>query len=131
MKRNERPAIGTKMYSVHEHPYYIPAETAPVIEYCVCEAEVQGFFEGGYVEICLRGEIPDKGMVPYRYRLKDVGEKVFYTPREAAELAQRMTEKYERTWIWMGDPPMRRPWAHLFSPHLPASQSGHTESLPN
>lgn len=114
MKRNERPAIGTKMYSVHEHLYYDKSiRTSPLTEYCVCEAEVRGFFEGGYVEICLTGKIPDRGMVPYRYRLKDVGEKVFYTPREAAELAQRMTEKHERTWGWMGDPPMRRPWAYL------------------
>lgn len=51
--------------------------------------------------------------MPYRYRLKDVGEKVFYTPREAAVLAKQMTEKYERTWAWMNDPPMRRTWAHL------------------
>ncbi len=113
MKRGERPAIGTKMYSVHEHLYYTSGRTAPVMEYCVCEAEVRGFFEGGYVEICLTGKIPDKGMVPYRYPLKDVGKQVFYTPREAAELAKKMTEKYEQTWAWMNDPPMRRPWANL------------------
>lgn len=122
MKRNERPAVGTKMYSVHEHLCYIPGRAAPVVEYCVCEAEVRDFFEGSYVEICLTGKIPDKGMVPYRYRLKDVGEKVFYTPREAAELAQRMTEKYERTWGWMGDPPMRRPWAYLLKEGMPWQQ---------
>lgn len=113
MKRKERPAIGTKMYSVHEHLYHVSGRAGPLTEYCVCEAEVRGFFEGGYVEICLTGKIPDRGMVPYRYPLKTIGEQVFYTPCEAAELAKQMTEKYERTWGWTGDPPMRRPWAYL------------------
>ncbi len=115
MKRNERPAFGTKMYSVHEHLYYIPGRAGPVSEYCVCEAEVQGFFQGGYVEICLLGKLPGRGMTPYRYPLKDVGKQVFYTPREAAELAKRMTEKYERDWGWTGDPPIRRSWTHLLN----------------
>lgn len=113
MKRERRPEIGTTMYSVHEHLYYVPGRAAPVTEYCVCGAEVRGFFEGGYVEICLTGKIPDRGMVPYRYPLKDVGMRVFYTPREAAVLAKQMTEQYERTWAWTKDPPMRRPWEHL------------------
>lgn len=109
-KREERPAIGTKMYAVNEHLYYIPGKTAPVLEYCICEAEVLGFYQGGYVEICLIGKFPGRGMVPYYYPLKDVGARVFYTPREAAMLAKQMTEKYERTLGWMGDPPMRRTW---------------------
>lgn len=113
MKREKRPEIGATMYSVQEHLYYIPDRASPVREYCVCEAEVRGFFVGGYVEICLTGKIPGKGIVPYRYPLKDVGKQVFYTPHEAAVLAKQMTEKYERTWGWMRDPPMRRTWAHL------------------
>lgn len=102
------------MYSVHEHLYFIPDCTAPVMEYCVCEAEVRGFFQGNDIEICLVGELPNnRGMTPYDYPLKDVGERIFYTPREAAELAKKKTEQYERKWAWMNDPPMRRPWAHL------------------
>lgn len=112
-KRKERPAVGTKMYVVNEHRYYIPNRAAPVLEYCVCEGEVQGFFEGRWVDICLRGEIPGKGMVPQYYPLKTIGEKIFYTPREAAELAKRMTEECESSCLWGDDPPMRRPWAHL------------------
>ena len=107
MKRKDWPKVGTKMYSVHEHLYHVPGRAAPVMEYCVCEAEVTGFFEGGFVEICLVGKMP------YRYPLKDLGSRVFYMPYEAAVLAKQMTEKYEQTWAWMKDPPMRRPWAHL------------------
>ena len=113
MKREKRPEIGTTMYSVHEHLYYIPGHAAPVMEYCICEAKVQGYFQGGYVEICLLGKLPDRGMTPYRYPLKDVGTRVFYTPREAAELAKQLTEKHEKTWGWTGDPPMRRNWEYL------------------
>ena len=113
MKRKERPAIGTKMYFIYEHFYKTPGRAGPLTEYCVCEAEVTGFFEGSWVDICLKGTLPDRGMTPHYYPLKDIGEQIFYTPREAAELAKRMTEKYERTWGWTGDPPMRRPWAHL------------------
>lgn len=109
-RREGRPAVGTKMYSVSEHLYYISGKTVPVMEYCVCEAEVQGFYQGGYVEICLVGKLPGRGMTPYRYPLKDVGARVFYAPREAAMLAKQMTEKYEQTWGWTGDPPMRRTW---------------------
>jgi len=112
-KHEKRPEIGTTMYSVNEHLYHIPGRTAPVMEYCVTEATVQGYFKGGYIEICLLGKLPGRGMTPYRYPLKDVGVRVFYTPREAAELAKQMTEKYERTWSWTGDPPVRRTWVHL------------------
>lgn len=112
-KRVERLAVGTKMYAVNEHLYYIPGNPAPVKEYCVCEAEVRGFYQGGYVDICLFGKHPGCGIVPYYYPLKDVGTKVFYTPQEAAVLAKQLTEKYEQTWGWTGDPPMRRTWEHL------------------
>lgn len=103
------------MYSVHEHRYYIDGKAAPVLEYCVCEGEVTGFFQGGFTEICLRGYSPKGFMTPYRYRLSDVGTKIFYTAKEAAELAAKMTDEYERTWGWLGEPdiPMRRSWKYL------------------
>lgn len=110
MKYKDRPKIGTKMYSVHEHLYYIPGRTAPAMEYCVCEAEVQGYFVSGYTEICLAGLSPAGFMTPYFYKISEIGQKVFYTAQEAALLAQQMAEKYEQACGWMGDPPMRRPW---------------------
>lgn len=110
MKHKDRPKIGTNMYSVHEHLYCIPGRTAPVREYCVCEAEVQGYITGGYAEIRLVGPNPRGFTTSYFYRISEIGKKVFYTAQEAALLAQQMTEKYERTWERMGDPPMRRSW---------------------
>lgn len=48
-------------------------------------------------------------------KLDDIGKKLFYTAAEAAALAKSMTEKYERTWGWIGAPeiPMARPWEKL------------------
>lgn len=103
------------MYFVQEHLYYIEGKAGPILEYCVCEAEVTGFFQGGFTEICLKGYSPKGYMTPYRYKLSDIGKKVFYTPKEAAELAKRMTDVYEHTWGWLGEPdiPMRRTWEPL------------------
>lgn len=103
------------MYSVHDHLYYIKEKAAPILEYCVCEGEVTGFFQGGFTEICLRGRSPKGFWTPYRYKLSDVGTKIFYTAKEAAELARKMTDTYERTWGWLGEPdiPMRRSWDNL------------------
>lgn len=108
--RTKRPEIGTVLWSVHEHLYYTLESAAPVKEYCVCSAKVVGYFEGGYVEICLRGKSPDGYITPYRYKLADLGKCVFFTAREAAEAAQRMTDRHEKTWSKFGDPPMRRTW---------------------
>lgn len=107
-----RPAIGAKMYFVKEHLYYIPNHSAPTKEYCVCEAEVTGFYTGGYTEVVLSGKDPDGYKTPYYYKLSEVGKSVFYTPREAAILAQQQTQEFEKTWGWFGTPdiPMRRTW---------------------
>ena len=110
MKRKNWPAVGTKMYFVVEHRYYIPDHAAPMMEYCVCEGEVTGYFTLGYTEMHLVGSNPDGFTAPSHYKVKEIGEKVFFTPREAALLAKHMTKKYEQAWGWMGNPPMRRPW---------------------
>lgn len=110
----KRPEIGTKMFTVWEHLYYAPGVAGPLKEYVVCEGEVTGFFEGSWVDIDLKGKDPDGFMTPYRRRLKDIGTDVFYTAKEAAELARRTTEDFERSWAWIGPPeiPMRRLWTH-------------------
>lgn len=109
---SKRPDIGTKMYAVHEHLYYISDFAGPLLEYCVMEAEVTGFFEGGYVEVRLQGKSPDGFMAPYSYKLSEVENRVFYTAEEAAQLAKKMTERYEKSCGWLGPPqiPLRRPW---------------------
>lgn len=112
-KRVKLPEIGTKMYSVQEHMYYVPGRAAPVLEYCVCEVTVRGFFTGGYTEVQLIGPNPKGHQTPYQYKISDIGKRIFYTPQEAALLAKAETEKYERIWGWTKDPPMRRTWEHL------------------
>lgn len=105
-----RPAIGTTLWSVHEHLYYIPEKAAPVTEYCVCESKVRNYIEGNFTQICSVGKDPDGYGALHYFKLSDLGKNVFFNPKEAAELAKRVTEKYEQTWGWMGDPPLRRTW---------------------
>lgn len=108
--KSKRPEIGTVLWSVHEHLYYIPDHAGPVKEYCVCSSVVKGYYEGGYVEIVTSGKSPDGFQTPYRFKLSELGKSVFFTPKEAAELAKQETEREERVWGWIGDPPMRRTW---------------------
>ena len=58
---------------------------------------------------------PDGFPKPGRRRLDDIGKKLFYTSADAAALAKSMTEKYERTWGWVGPPdiPMAKPWEKI------------------
>lgn len=116
IKKNELE-IGTKMYFVQEHRYYIPDHAGPILEYCVCEAEVKRFIQGGYTEVEMIGQSPDGYSTPSYYKLSDIGVTVFYTPKEAALLARKMTEQYEYTWGWVGLPdiPMLRPWEKLLN----------------
>lgn len=108
----ERPKIGTKMYFVKEHLYYIPNHTGPIKEFCVCEAVVKGFHTLGYTELCLSSTDPDGFCTPYWFRVNEIGKRVFYTAEEAARLAKTITQKYESVWGWIGKPhiPMRRTW---------------------
>ena len=109
MKRGHRPEIGTEMYFVAERLYYVKSvQAAPFLEYCVCEGAVWKYIDQNQTEMCL---IYD-GSLSY-FKLAAIGEKVFYTPREAALLAKKKTEKYERVWGWLGDPLLRRTWAYL------------------
>lgn len=113
MAKIQRPKIGTKMWDVHENLYYIPGSAAPVMEYVVTDGEITDYREGGYVDFRLLGPVPrgDRSFpVPRYHKLSDIGKRVFYTAREAALLAREQTEKYERTWGWTKDPPLRRTW---------------------
>ncbi|MBC5675598.1 hypothetical protein H8S76_25535 [Blautia sp. NSJ-34] len=113
--RRKKPEIGTRMYSVHEHMYYIGKHAGPILEYVVCEGAVTGFYTLGYTEVCVTGKSPEGYNTPYRYSLNQIGKKLFYTAEEAAEHAKSLTERYEHTWGWIGAPdiPMRRTWEPL------------------
>ena len=116
MKRQTRPPLGTTMFCVQEHRYYIPGRAGPALEYVIFEGKVVGYYDGpGWADIQLRGR-GAHGIETIHRRLKDIGAKVFHTDVEAARLARDMTEDYERRWAWTerwGDVPLRRPWEQL------------------
>ena len=114
MSKQKRPEIGTILWDVHENLYYdYSLSTAPLPEYVVTSAPVTGFYEGGFVEICMVGPVPngDRSFpYPRRHKLSNIGKTVFGTALEAAIYAKQLTEKYERTWGWCLKQPLRRTW---------------------
>lgn len=115
MARVERPEIGTEMYAVFEHLYSVQNRAGPLLEYCVCKGTVRGFSPAVIRRCACFFTGPDGFPQPGYYKLDDIGKKLFYTAAEAAAMAKSMTEKYERTWGWIGAPeiPMARPWEKL------------------
>lgn len=116
MAKADKPEIGAEMYAVFEHLY--SSKSAPhrgLKEYCVCKGTVRGFYIRSYTDVCLLFQGPDGAPMLRYHKLEDIGKKLFYTAEEAAELAKRMTEKYEQIWGWIGAPefPMARPWEDL------------------
>lgn len=111
-KGKKYPAIGTTMYSVHEHRYYIPGRAAPMMEYCVSAGTVKGFIEGRYAEVVILGKAPEGYRELYYYKIADMGKKFFYSRQEAEQLAEQKSDQYERAWGWLGEPdiPLRRSW---------------------
>lgn len=112
--KKKRPDIGSTLWIVHEHLYYVPEHVAPVKEYVVLPGKVIGYFEGGYVEICMKVEMPGSTDVthyvtPIRRKLSDLGKTSFFTAREAALLAQKLTDAYNFAWGWCEES-LRRPW---------------------
>ena len=111
--RQKKPQIGTKMYFVIENLYYVPGCPAPKKEYCVCEGTIERFLHGGYTEIYMVGPGPvgrEKIIETTIRRLDEIGERVFYTAKEAALLAKKETEKYERIWGRLEKEQLRRTW---------------------
>lgn len=116
MAKVDKPEIGAELYAVFEHLY--SSKSAPgraLKEYCVCKGTVRGFYTGSYTDVCMLFQGPEGYPLLSYYKLEDIGKKLFYTAADAAELARRMTEKFERIWGWIGAPefPMARPWEDL------------------
>ena len=112
-KKTTRPSVGTTMFCVCEHLYYISGRAGPAKEYVIFEGVVTGYHDAGWVDVTLEGRDADGHMETVHRRLKDIGSTLFFTVREAALLAESMTEDYERRWGWTerwGDVPLRRPW---------------------
>ena len=112
-KKRARPEVGSVLYFVEENLYY-HNHAAPDAEFVVVEGKVTGYFEGGFVEICMSAQSKrGDGFfgTPVRRQLAELGKAVFYTPQEAAKLAKRYTEERENSRIYFRDTPMRRTWA--------------------
>ncbi len=112
MKREDWPKIGTQLYFVCEHIYNTEDRIANK-EYVICSGKVTGYNENGRLTLMrIVGPGPD-GYLSISYcRPQEIGIKVFYSAKEAAELAERMTGQEDKVWGAM-EPPMHRPWANL------------------
>lgn len=112
MKREDWPEIGTQLYFVCEHIYNTEDRIANK-EYVVCSGELTGYNENGSSTLMRIVGPGPKGYLSVSYcRPQEIGIKVFYSVKEAAQLAKRMTDQEDKVWGAV-QPPMRRPWAHL------------------
>lgn len=100
-----KPEIDTEMWDVQEHIYHEAGHAAPLLEYVVCAVHIKGFSEGRYLDI----DVTD-GKTPRRYKLSDIGKRLFYTAREASLYAKRLSDRSDAVWTRMGAPPVRRTW---------------------
>lgn len=109
MNEKRRPEIGAKMYFTQERLYYDRAiQTAPFLEYCVCEGTVYKYIGQNDTEMCLLCD----GALSY-FKLSSIGKTVFHSAKEAALAAKARTERHERTWGCTGEPSLRRTWSRL------------------
>lgn len=116
MAKIDKPEIGAELYSVFWHLYSSKLAPHRVLkEYCVCKGTVRGFYTGSYTDVYILFQGPNGTPTLSYYKLEDIGKKLFYTAAEAAELAKKMTEKYEKTLGWIEGPEfhMDRPWEDL------------------
>lgn len=94
--------IGSVLYGVHEHLYH-DENRIPRKEYVVKREEVMAHYEYGFREIRT-----SDGATPYYYQRKDIGKKIFFTAKEAAEKANEKADADDATWVKYGEHPMRR-----------------------
>lgn len=108
MKREDWPEIGTQFYFVCEHFYDHGHK-----EYVVCSGKLVDYTEGERLTLMrIVGPGPYGYKIVSYYRPQEIGLKVFYLAKEAAQLAKQRTDHEDKVWGAM-EPPMRRPWAHL------------------
>lgn len=108
MKREDWPKIGTQFYFVCEHLYDHGHK-----EYVVCSGELVKYTNGERLSLMqIVGPGPD-GHTSVTYgRPQEIGIKMFYSAKEAAQVAKRLSDQYDKVWCAM-EPPIRRPWANL------------------
>lgn len=108
MKREDWPKIGTQFYFVCEHFYDHGHK-----EYVICSGKLTGYNENGRLTpMRIVGPNAYGYMTPFYYKPQEIGSIVFYSEKEAAQLAKQWTDHEDKVWGAM-EPPMRRPWEHL------------------
>jgi len=100
-----KPELGTTMWDVREHLYYSEGKAAPLREFVVEKVYVKGYFKGRYVSI----DVSD-GATPRRYKVSDIGKRLFFTAREAAIYAKKLSDEADMIELRYGGQPVRRSW---------------------
>lgn len=109
MKREDWPEIGTQFYFVCEHIYNTEERIANK-EYVICSGKLTRYIENGHMTLMRIVGPGLNGYVSVSYcKPQEIGVKVFYSAKEAAQLAKRFTDLEDKIWGAM-EPPMRRPW---------------------
>ena len=114
MARMYRPPVGTKVWFVSEHLYYA-GRASPELEYSVYQGEVLGYRTGNWTDVQIRYRCEEGYIKLTDIQLSASTPKIFDNPRDAALLAQSMTNDHVRRWgwtwsMWPDTPPMRRKW---------------------
>lgn len=108
MKREDWPEIGTQFYFVCEHFYGYGHK-----EYVVCSGELISYNENSsWTAMRIVGTGPYGYKIVSYYKPQEIGSKVFYSAKKAAQRAKQLTDHEDKVWGAM-EPPMRRPWASL------------------
>ncbi len=119
MCRSLIPPIGTEMWTVMENFWKKEGYYGSIREFIVVPGKVRKI-DGQFFSLLRRVPGPkgdpnqlNSKDVPW-YKQKDIGVHVFFSAKEAARAAQALTEKEERLWGAVMQPPhypLRRTWA--------------------
>lgn len=105
------PEPGDTMYTVKEHRYRIKGIAGVMFEYVVVRALVKEIrrMKNRRQEMLTIVEMPGINMMDYPY-LSKVGKSYFFTREEAVELAERMTDEFEKKFGRITHEKLRRSW---------------------
>ena len=112
-----KPEIGSKVWFACEHFYHRPNmdKYQPEYEFMIYEGEVKGYRTGNWTDINIRYQCEEGYIKLIDIKLDADKPTIFDNPKDAAMMAQRMTEDYVKRWGWVWRmhpdmPPMPRRW---------------------
>lgn len=115
MSVKRRPQIGTNVWFVAEHYYYVPGRAAPELEYSVYQGKIRGYRMGRWTDASIEYQSEEGYIKLIDIAMNANTPKIFDNPRDAALLARDKTDAHMRRWgwvleLWPETPPMRRTW---------------------